>query len=73
MKAPTMTHAITSHSNGRPRMETGVTDWVLDATVGHISARDSRGNLLMVIATGPLFAARLAAAFSSPGRFDAVQ
>jgi hypothetical protein len=65
MKARTMTHPTTSHTNGRPGMETGVTDWVLDDTVGHIGARDSRGNPLMVIATGPLFAARLAAAFSS--------
>jgi hypothetical protein len=69
MKARTMTHPTTSHTNGRPGMETGVTDWVLDDTVGHIGARDSRGNPPMVIATGPLFAARLAAAFSSPGPF----
>lgn len=44
----------------------GVSQWVFDGTVGRITARDCHGNLVMALAAGPLFGARLAAAFSSP-------
>ncbi|WP_157281397.1 hypothetical protein [Pelomonas sp. Root1237] len=46
--------------------EAGVSHWAFDSAAGRISARDGDGNLVMAIATGPLFGARLAAAFNSP-------
>ncbi|MCE4554725.1 hypothetical protein [Pelomonas cellulosilytica] len=40
--------------------------WSYDASAGQIRAFDSEDRVLMVIPSGPLFAARLVAAFSSP-------
>lgn len=46
--------------------ETIVSRWFFEAASGQISARDSCGNLVMAIAADALFAARMAAAFSTP-------
>jgi hypothetical protein len=48
-------------------MSSQVAQWTFDEEAGRIAAFDSAGRLLMVIAASPLFGARLAAAFSSPG------
>ena len=53
-------------ANRRLGWEAGISHWAFDVAAGRISARDGHGNLVMAIATGPLFGARLAAAFSSP-------
>ncbi|WP_157256463.1 hypothetical protein [Pelomonas sp. Root1217] len=53
-------------ANRHPGAEAGVSHWAFDSAAGRISARDGDGNLVMAIATGPLFGARLAAAFNSP-------
>ena len=57
MKTQTMTHATTSHTNGRPGMETASPIGCSTIPSALISARDSRETLLMVIATGSLFTA----------------
>jgi hypothetical protein len=54
---------VNRHHRG---LEAGVSHWAFDDAAGRISARDSHGNLVMAIATGPLFGVRMAAAFSSP-------
>lgn len=43
-----------------------VSQWVFDAGVSQISARDGEGRLLMAIPVHPLFGPRLAAAFGLP-------
>jgi hypothetical protein len=43
-----------------------VIEWAFDPETARISAFDGEGRVLMVIATNPLFGARLAAAFDSP-------
>ena len=53
-------------ANRHPGAEAGVSHWAFDSAAGRISARDGDGNLMMTIATGPLFGAQLAAAFNSP-------
>ena len=57
-------------AHARRSLEAGVSHWTFDGAVGRISARDAHGNLVMAIAVGPLFGARLAAAFSSPPGLD---
>ena len=57
-------------ASARQSLESPVSHWTFDSATGRISARDAQGNLLMAIATGPLFGARLAAAFSSPPGLD---
>ncbi|MDR7331241.1 hypothetical protein ABIC83_000843 [Roseateles asaccharophilus] len=42
-----------------------VNHWAFDNATGRLSARDRYGNLVMAVTTGPLFAERLVAAFSS--------
>lgn len=46
-----------------------VRQWTFDQVTGRISAQDGHGNLVMAIATGPMFGPRLAAAFGSPATF----
>ncbi|WP_422013746.1 hypothetical protein [Roseateles sp.] len=43
-----------------------VSQWAFDPETARISAFDAEGRVLMVIATNPLFGARLAAAFGTP-------
>ena len=47
-------------------LEFQVAQWALDSHTSQINAFDLHGRLLMAIPTNPMFAARLAAAFSSP-------
>lgn len=48
-----------------PMPSAAVNHWAFDNATGRLSARDRYGNLVMSITTGPLFAERLVAAFSS--------
>jgi hypothetical protein len=50
-----------------------VSQWVFDACVGQISARNGEGRQLMAIPVSPLFGPRLAAAFSLPATGRAAQ
>lgn len=49
-----------------------VAEWAFDAGTGQISAFDRDGRRLMAITTGPLFGARLAAAFGWRTNFGSV-
>ncbi len=47
-----------------------VARWAFDSSARQINALDHQGRMLMAIPTGPLFAARLAAAFNGPLSLD---